>query len=311
MELNLLEKTELRIEGIVLEGTNLSDLAATVARVLDLPQDKVLVIDVRLRQVALDLLVRTVQAEQVFGKERILLREIAKVPGVHLDEDAQIHSAGILGAISLDEGEVENVLETSRTMTSQISTAKRAKVRVFPTGFELVDKIIEDTNTPYLVKMFGEAGYLPEAAQAVPDSLDSLVQALRGASSECGLAMTTGGVGAEDKDFSVEAIEALDPNAATPYLVRFTKGEGRHVKDGVRIGVGEHDGCLLVALPGPNDEVRLAAPVLIRGLKERCGKHELARRLAEVLRGKLRGFEHHFEHHAEHHSHHECKGDSR
>ncbi len=314
MELNLLEKTELRIDGITLEGTNLTDLAEAVAVTLGLPRDKVLVIDVRLGQVALDLLVRTVSAEQVFGRKRALLDALAKIPGVTLRPDAAIHSAGILGAIGLDEEDAPRVIEASRAMTTNILANKRGRIRVFPTGFELVGGIIEDTNTPFLVKVLGEAGYMAEAAEAVPDSLECLGAALGEASDVCGLALTTGGVGAEDKDFSVEAILSLDPEAATPYLVRFTKGEGRHVKDGVRIGVGEYNGCLLVALPGPNDEVRMAAPVLVRGLKERCGKEELARRLAEVLRDKLRdkqeqwhahghGHWHHDEHHHAGHDH--------
>jgi len=94
-------------------------------------------------------------------------------------------------------------------------------------------------------------------------------------------------VGAEDKDFSVEAIAALDPQAATPDLVRFRKGEGRHVKDGVRIGVGEYQGCLIVALPGPHDEVRLATPVLVEAYKRNRSKAEMAQALADAIRAKF------------------------
>lgn len=288
MELNLLRKTELRIQGITLLEANLTGIARMAAQVLDLPEDKVLVIDVRPGQLALDLLVPTIRPEQIFGKEKELLLAIGELPGVSLAEDVRIHSDGILGAISLAGDDVPAILQTARRMADTVSNARRATVRVFPTGFELQEKQIEDTNTPYLVKLFNEAGFIADAGQALPDSCDALAAALGEAAAECGIVITTGGVGAEDKDFSVEAVERLDPHAATPYLVRFTKGEGRHVKDGIRIAVGQKDGCLLVALPGPNDEVRLAAPVLLRCIKARLDKERTANALADCLREKLR-----------------------
>lgn len=297
MDLNLLEKTELRIDGISTVGTNLTDLAAAVAAVLELPPDKVMVIDLRANQLALDILAPTVRAEAVFGRRRVLLEALAAVPGVTLGPDADIHSEGILGAIALAEADAAEALQASRAIGRTIAASRRARVRVFPTGFELVEGRIEDTNTPFLVKLLGQAGYLAEAGPPLPDHRDRLIEALRAAAAECGLVVTTGGVGAEDKDFSVEAIEALDAAAVTPYLVRFTRGQGRHVKDGIRIAVGDSGGCLLVALPGPHDEVRLAAPVLVQGYKRRWGKDELAQALAERLRGKFR------EAHPAHHAH--------
>ncbi|HWQ11039.1 MAG TPA: molybdopterin-binding protein, partial [Holophaga sp.] len=234
-------------------------------------------------------LMRTLRAEQFFGRKARLLAALARVPGVRLAPDADIHSAGILVSIGLDEGQAREVIAESRAMGQAIAGARRARVRVYPTGFELIEGVIEDTNTPYLLKVFSEAGFVPEAGGAVPDSPDALVEALGRAAATCGVVVTTGGVGAEDKDFSVEAIETLDPEAATPYLTRFAKGHGRHVKDGVRLGVGLFRDCLMVALPGPHDEVRLAAPVLLRGLKQGLSKRELARTLAECLRGKWRG----------------------
>lgn len=293
LECHLLEKTELRIDGITLEGANLTDVARVVAETLELPPDKVLVIDVRLGQVSLDILMRTLRAEQFFGRKARLLAALARVPGVRLSPEADIHSAGILVSIGLEEDQAREAIAASRTMGQAIAAAHRARVRVYPTGFELIEGVIEDTNTPYLLKVFSEAGFVPEAGQAVPDSREELAETLRRAAETCGLVVTTGGVGAEDKDFSVEAILDLDPDAATPYLARFAKGHDRHVKDGVRLGVGLYRECLLVALPGPNDEVRLAAPELIRGLKRRLPKQDLANALAERLRGKWRGLDHH------------------
>jgi molybdenum cofactor synthesis domain-containing protein len=301
MEINLLEKTELRIDGIDTSGTNLTDLAAAVARVLELPPDKVMVIDVRPPQVSLDVLQRTLRAESFFGRERALLDAVAAIPGVTLAPDAAVHSAGILGGIGLSEADAIETLARSTAIGAEIVSNHRARIRVFPTGFELQEKRIEDTNTPYLLKVFEQAGFLPEAAPPVADNRDRLAEALAQASEEYGLAITTGGVGAEDKDFSVEAIQSLDASAATPYLVYFDKGVGRHHKDGVRIAVGEHNGCLLVALPGPHDEVRLAAPILVRGYKQGWSKQDLANELAEILRAKFRAASavwHHASHHA-------------
>ncbi|MDR2745489.1 MAG: hypothetical protein LBB66_09920 [Desulfovibrio sp.] len=288
LELNLLQKTELRIDGITLNEANLTDIAATTAGCLSLPPDKVLVIDVRPGQIALDILIPVIRADQFFGREKMLLRELAALPGVTLRPEASIHSEGILGMIAIDEDNVPKILTKVRRMNASLQVRKQGRVRIFPTGFELVERQIEDTNTPYLVKLFSEAGFIAEAGEALPDSCDALVAALTGAAATCGIVITTGGVGAEDKDFSVEAVRRLDPQAATPYLVQFAKGGGRHAKDGIRIAVGGKDACLLIALPGPNDEVRHVAPVLLQGIKNRLDKKSLANTLAACLREKLR-----------------------
>ena len=113
-----------------------------------------------------------------------------------------------------------------------------------------------------------------------------------------GVVITTGGVGAETKDQSVEALERLDPDAATPYICTFEQGRGRHVKEGIRIGVAEFLGATIVALPGPNDEVRASLPIVIDCLKQKSDKHVMAERLARHLRDILRNKmgNHHFNH---------------
>ena len=84
-----------------------------------------------------------------------------------------------------------------------------------------------------------------------------------------GLVVThRGAPGAESKDCMVEAIEKLDPQAATAYTAHYTKGQGRHAKDGVRLGVGRVDLTTLVALTGPHQEVVQVTPTLIQGLHE-------------------------------------------
>ena len=101
--------------------------------------------------------------------------------------------------------------------------------------------------------------------------------------------ITTAGVGAEKKDRTVEAILSLDPKASTPYISKYKQGTGRHHKDGVRIAVGTAMDTLIVALPGPNDEVRSSLEILIEGLRNSWSKELLAEELARNLRKKLRG----------------------
>lgn len=158
---------------------------------------------------------------------------------------------------------------------------------IFPTGFELQQGLIEDTNTPYLKSLLEQEGYKVTVGEIMADDLADIVDKLEDALNRgFGLIITTGGVGAEDKDHSVEGICAIDREAATPYIVKYQKGTGRHVKDGVRIGVGTEGLSMMISLPGPHDEVELAAPVLLTGLREQWSKETLANRLADVLAEK-------------------------
>jgi molybdenum cofactor synthesis domain-containing protein len=289
-DLHLLSKTEIRIQGISLNAVNLTDLAAVAAGVLALPVDKVAVIDVRPGQVALDILMPHIATGQFFGKEKRLLEAVAGLPGVKLDPGAFTHSEGILGAISLDEAEAPAIIRAAKAVAREVRegvSANKVRVMVFSTGFELIAQNIQDTNTAYLCKIIEESGLLPQAGPCLPDSLSALSVALRKAAENARAVVTTGGVGAEDKDFSVEAVLSLDPAASAPYLVRFPRGQGRHVKDGIRIAIGEYKGCILAALPGPHDEVRLVGPSLVRGIKQSLDKTVMAEALAAILRGKF------------------------
>ena len=102
-----------------------------------------------------------------------------------------------------------------------------------------------------------------------------------------GLVVTTGGIGAEGKDQTLEALAQVDVHACTPYVLKFRKGQGRHHKDGVRIGVGMLEKTLIVCLPSPHDEVQLVWPVLREGLKADWDKEVLADCLAKTLRRKF------------------------
>jgi len=89
-------------------------------------------------------------------------------------------------------------------------------------------------------------------------SADAIASALRRAVNEgFGLVITTWGGWCEDKDRTIEGLLELDPTAATPYIIRYEKGKGRHEKDGVRIGVGYVKPSFIIALP---DRTRRSRP---------------------------------------------------
>lgn len=296
MGLNLLEKTELWVNEITLDNTNLTDLANAVARVLGLSEGEVLVVDVRPRHITLDVLATDIPQENIIGKEQAILDAVAALPGVTLYPETYIHSNGILGQICAGVEDQEAMLERVAKMTEELRKNVSRRAIVFPTGFELQQGLIEDTNTPYLKEMLEKAGYKVTVGEIIADDLSDVVEKLSDALNRgFGLIVTSGGVGAEDKDHTVEGICAIDREAATPYVVKFTKGTGRHVKDGVRIGVGSEGLSLMVSLPGPHDEVELTAPVLLQGLEEGWDKTLLADRLAAVLAEKWRqkGLFHH------------------
>ena len=74
MSLNLLEKTELWVSDVTLDQANLTEMAAAVARVLGLQEDKVMVVDVRSSHITFDITEKEVQQENLMGKEAQLLQ---------------------------------------------------------------------------------------------------------------------------------------------------------------------------------------------------------------------------------------------
>lgn len=289
MELDLLQKTELWITGIELHGANLNEIAAVTARVLGLPAEAVMVVDVRDRVVVLDIMRRTVMAEQIVGREKELLSALNRVPGVRATSSTAVHAQGILGLIAAGPEQREELLERSTRLAQQVRAGVARRGVVFASGREVQEGLIEDTNSPYLISLFEQHGYRMRFGGILPDDLHLITGRLRSAVADgYGLVITTGGVGAEDKDWMVESISRLDPTAATPWILHFHAGKGRHLKDGVRIAVGQVELTTLVALPGPHDEVRLAAPVLLEALEAGLGKEILAGALARVLREKWR-----------------------
>jgi len=289
MELDLLHKTELWINGIELTKANLNTIADTVAHVLELPRKDVLVVDVRNDVVVLDILSRKIQAEQIMGKEKELLLALSGVSGVRVTSKTDIHANGILGLIGVKPELRDEIIEQTVRISEQVKEGVAKRGMVFSSGREVEEGIIEDTNSPYLIKLFSDNGYRMRFGGILSDDLDMITGRLRAAAADgYGLVITTGGVGAEDKDFMVESVCRLDQQANTPCILQFHAGEGRHVKNSVRIAVGKIDLTTIVTLPGPHDEVRLVAPVLLDGLKKGLDKKCLANVVATTLQEKWR-----------------------
>jgi len=288
MGLNLLEKTELWINNITLKNVNLTQFAEAVAQTLGIESSKVLVVDVRPRHITLDVLEKDIPEENILGKEKTILKEISKLSGVNISDETYIHSNGILGLICLDEENPQEMMNTITTMVNEIKDKIAKRAIVFPTGFELKEKLIVDTNTPYLKQLLEQEGYKVTVGEIINDDIWDMECKLSEAVSKAyGLIITTGGVGAEDKDKSVESVLKIDPEAATPYVVKFQQGTGRHVKDGVKIAVGKVGPTYIVSLPGPNDEVQIASKILIECIKNNNDKFQIAQQIANVLAEKL------------------------
>lgn len=307
MGLNLLEKTELWINNVTLENVNLTEFAETVAKVLGLARNKVLVVDVRPRHITLDILEKDIPEENILGKEKEVLSALSDLKGVNITNETDIHSNGILGMICLETENAKEIIQNIKTMTNEIKEKISKRAIIFPTGFELKQNLIEDTNTPYLKEILEQEGFKVTTGDIIDDSIEDMEYKLSEAVSKAyGLVITTGGVGAEDKDKTVEGVLRIDPEAVTPYIVKFKQGTGRHVKDGVKIAVGKIGLTYIVSFPGPNDEVQIAAKILIDCLKNNCDKGQIAQQIANALAKKLvqKKFQHETNHKFEHEKHH-------
>jgi molybdenum cofactor synthesis domain-containing protein len=290
LELELFEKKEIWIRPIQIREVNLGVVAERVAEVLNLKKSEVMVVDVREDLVTLDIMKRSVLAEDIIGKKEALLQALRSVPGVSLTPETTIHSEGVLGLIDIEDKKVaEEILGRMEQMGQEISDRIRKRAIIFPSGSEIQRSMIQDTNSPYIKKRLTEKGFNVTVGDVLEDNLEVIVAALSRALNEgFGLIITTGGVGAEDKDRTIEAILKLDPTASTPYIIHYKKGTGRHEKDGVKIGVAYLKPSFIVALPGPHEEVKMGLEVLIEGLEKRWDKKTLAASLSERYMAFLR-----------------------
>jgi molybdenum cofactor synthesis domain-containing protein len=290
LELELFEKTEIWIRPIQIKEVDLGVIAEKVAEVLHLKKSEVMVVDVREDLVTLDIMKKAVYAADIIGKKEALFQALAAVPGVSLTPETTLHSDGVLGLIDIDDQKsAGDILEKMEQMGQEISNRIRKRAIIFPSGFEVRRGMIQDTNTPYINTRLSQEGFQVTVGAILEDNLEHIVSTLRRVLSEgYGLIVTTGGVGAEDKDQMIEALLQLDPKASTPYIIRYEKGTGRHKKDGVKIGVAYLKPSLIVALPGPHEEVKRGLEIIIDGLKTGLDKEALAASLSETYIENLR-----------------------
>ncbi|MBP1683873.1 MAG: putative molybdopterin binding domain protein [Deltaproteobacteria bacterium] len=250
---HLLHKTELKIERITLRGANLTELAAVVADTLSLEREKVLVIDVRDDTVALDILQERVDADSIVGKQDLLLRRLSALPGVGITAQTRCSSDGMLGWIAWDEAEGRQALRHSEKIAAAVRRTLSRRAIVFSTGAEVVAGRIQDTNTPAIARRLEAEGYSVTRGATLGDDVDLIFAYLRTAVEDdgYGLVITTGGTGAEDKDCTVEAIQAVDPDAATP--VRQARLGGDDCRDPPRLAAR----AIEPAIPRPSCAARL------------------------------------------------------
>jgi len=285
--LDLLSKNELRVIGVDLADADLREIAMSVAEVLQLEPAEVLVTDYLDRTLTLDILRRTVYPHMLLGHGPEVLDRLRGLAGISLDPTASIAADGVLGWIAADAAPDPSALEAARDAAERMSALIARRVCVISTGAEIADGRVRDTNRALLESRLGASGFTVEfAGTAADDELQLLAALQNAAQGGFGLIITTGGVGAEAKDRTVEAVLLADPRAQTPYICTFdTDNHGRHVKPGVRIAVGRIDGALVVSLPGPTAEVDAALDVLLAALRrEDCPDAELAEGIAQQLR---------------------------
>jgi molybdenum cofactor synthesis domain-containing protein len=294
VELELFEKTEIWIESIQIRDVNLESVAEKVAEVLNLKKHEVMVVDVREGVLVLDVMRKVVHAQDIVGKRDVLLKALSDIPGISPTPETSLHSEGVLGLIDIkDPKAAKELLEKMDQMRSDISDHIQKRAIVFPSGFEVQSGLIQDTNSPYLKNRLAQAGFNVTIGEVLEDDRESIALTLNRAVNEgYGLIITTGGVGAEDKDRMIEALLALDPKACTPYIIHYERGTGRHEKDGVKIGVAYLRPSFIIALPGPHQEVRAGIEVVLEGLERQLGKEQLAESLSERYRQLLRNIHH-------------------
>jgi molybdenum cofactor synthesis domain-containing protein len=286
---DLLDKSELRVTDIRLVGADLSSLAAVAAEVLELSSAEVLVTDYLDHTLTFDVLRPTLYSHQLVGRSEDLLKALRSVPGVTLSAQSQVTANGMLGWIAADSAQMTAALTEAQRIAERVSARVAKRVAVFSTGAELVSGEVKDTNWSAISQRLTAAGFTCEHLGTLADDEELIAGSIRrAAGSGFGVVLTTGGVGAEAKDCTVEAVLALAPGAATRYTCHFTVGHGRHTKDGVRIAVGTYQGCRVISLPGPNAEVRACLDHVVDALSANTSDDMLASAIAQTLRQLLR-----------------------
>lgn len=283
--LDLFGKTELWVMGISLDGTDLTLLAAAAADALSQPRDKLFVTDVRNDHVVFDVMVDSVEMDDLLGQQGALLAALSAVDGVRLHDDASVHSHGVLGIVGAPPEQAAEMLTAATRLDANLRAYVARRIAVISTGAEVARGEIVDTNCAAVQEIMGGGGYIVESGGVVEDDEVAIAgRVARMAEDGFGIIITTGGVGAEDKDRTIEAIERVADDVATAVLMHYEAGHGRHVKHHVRVACGLLAGTLIIALPGPTREVRAALPELIKFLENKDNIAEIAEAIARPIR---------------------------
>jgi hypothetical protein len=281
----LLNKTTIWAEGVDLAGADLSLVSRRVAGVLMLQDHELAVVDVRPGTIAFDVMRRTVRPEWIVGKEDAMIQVLASTDGVSVREGALIHSEGILGAISLPTSAAATVLARSERMRDEVAERLARRAVVFASGEELASGAVRDLNSTFVIDALTEAGYDAEFGGVLRDDVAAAEYVLSDALSRgFGLVVTTGGIGAEDKDHARGIIARFDSDPYAAKVLGFRVDHERHHHDGVYVVVGDAGIVRLIALPGPTVEAKLACTRMIEALKLGYDKARLAEFVADGLR---------------------------
>ncbi|WP_298290795.1 molybdopterin-binding protein [Novosphingobium sp.] len=283
--LDLLSKTELWVEDIVLEDVDLTRLALCAGGVLGLGAEDIFVTDVRDRRVVFDVVSPSVSLEAIAGKEAALLDALRGFGGVSLGGQASVHSFGVLGVIGAPAEQAADILANAAKLEAGLKAYVARSVVVLSTGGEVARGEIEDTNFAAAQSVLGALGFRVDHAGVVEDDEVLIAARLDHLLGEgYGLLITTGGVGAEDKDKTIEAMQRVAPDLSTAVLAQYQVGHGRHVKPHVRVACGRVGETVLVALPGPTREVLAALPLLAEALAEGQPPAVMAEAIAAPIR---------------------------
>ena len=164
-----------------------------------------------------------------------MLRRLSAVPGVRLAENASISSKGMLGWIALSPAEGKRILEKSERMSREIAKRLKKTALIFSTGAEVANGQVMDTNAPAIRARLDSEGYTVKFGNTLKDDEVLISARLKMAADDgYGLVVITGGVGAEEKDRTIESVLMVDPMAATPAVVKYELGVGRHRAQGQR-----------------------------------------------------------------------------
>jgi len=181
LELELFEKTEIWIRPIQIRDVDLGVIAEKVAEVLHLKKSEVMVIDVREDLVTLDIMKKAVHAGDIIGKKEALFQALAAVPGVSLSPETTLHSDGVLGLIDIDDQtSAKNILERMEQMGQEISNRIRKRAIVFPSGFEVREGMIQDTNSPYIKTRLSQEEFQVTVGAILEDNLNHMFQPFAG-----------------------------------------------------------------------------------------------------------------------------------